>query len=208
MSIHLDTPQKEPKKKLIGVYLGSFNPIHMGHISVVERTLAEGFVDEVWVMVSPENPLKERETLAPFADRVEMAELVFQDNPRITVSVFESALPKPSYTIDTMRALHKEYTDTQFCLIVGSDIIHELPKWKEYKALLEDVPFILFERGGVPLSIPTDLPIRVVTSVHQGITLSSTHIRECLDSGVSLEGLVPDTVVDYIKKHQLYGVSR
>ncbi len=203
MSIDIKNNKTE-KKKTVGLYFGSFNPIHNGHISVVNRSLSNDLVDEVWIMVSPQNPLKDDSTLAPFEERVKMAELVFSHTANVKISSFENTLSKPSYTIDTMNALQEKYPNESFSIIIGSDLIPEVIKWKNGDLLLSRFSFILFERGGIPIVIPENIPIKILASIDQGITVSSSHIRGCLEKHVSLEGLIPALVEEYIISKKLY----
>ena len=121
----------------VGVFGGSFDPIHVGHLIIAESVLNETDLDEVWFMVSPQNPLKSKKNLVSEYDRLRMAELAVGDHPKIRVSNFEFYLPKPSYTIDTLVALKEKYPKKEFSLVMGEDNLRHLHKWKNYEAILK-----------------------------------------------------------------------
>lgn len=188
-------------EKRIGIFGGSFDPIHNGHIRLARFIADSGVVDEVWLMVSPLNPLKVGgRQLSPDYERLEMARLAVEDEPKIRVSDFEFHLPKPSYTVDTLRALQKEYTDYCFRVIIGADNWLALDRWKEPETILRDYTPIVYPRPGYGIE-NNKLEIKncPVTDI------SSTELRELIRSGnPAASDFIPPRTYDYILRHHLY----
>ena len=133
----------------IGLFFGSFNPIHIGHQIIAQYLLEFTELDQIWIIVSPQNPLKDPDSLIHAYDRLEMCKLAFEDQDAIQVKDIELHLPQPSYTIDTLTYLKERYTAHQFSLIMGEDNLLSLPKWKNYELLLR-----LTHNGVKVMSIP------------------------------------------------------
>jgi len=191
----------------IGLYFGSFNPIHNGHIHVAHQALEQQHQDEVWLIVSPQNPFKENHELAPEEHRLHMVRLACAYQNNIRVSDIEFCLPKPSFTIDTVRALCKQHPEHTFQLIIGEDNVGAFERWKEFDALLRLVELVVYPRTSVSPKIPSALqPFK--TRMHflsgQLIDISATDIREKLRSSDSIKGLIHQDVIDYIAQHNLY----
>ena len=169
----------QPKKK-IGIYGGSFNPIHYGHIGVAKWVKANTFLDEVWLMVSPNNPLKDTKILAPEQERFEAVKDAIKNIPGLVASDFEFSLPRPSYTVDTLRALQKTYPSYEFSLIIGEDSLASITKWKDYEYILKNFVIYVYPRHGVQYSGALDYPsyknIRIMHNASY-IDISSTEIR-------------------------------
>jgi nicotinate-nucleotide adenylyltransferase len=161
-------------------------------------------LDKVWMVVSPQNPLKKKSTLAKDYDRLHLVQLAIGDNPLLQASNIEFNLPKPSYTIDTLTYLKEKYPDKEFVLIMGGDNLGTLHKWKNYEILLRDYQIYLYKRPQYDLGELADHP-----SVRQFsapmLELSATYIRQCIAQGKSVEYLVPDTVFEYLKESSMYG---
>ncbi len=131
----------------IGIYGGSFNPIHFGHIGLAKWVAENTDLDEVWLMVSPNNPLKDKSILADEQERLEKArEAMRQEGKRIVVSDFEFHLPRPTYTANTLRALAKEYPEHEFTLIIGEDNLHIFDQWREYQYILDNYRVFVYPR--------------------------------------------------------------
>jgi len=192
----------QPKR--IGLFFGSFNPVHTGHLIIAEYMATRTDMHQVWFVVSPHNPLKLRSTLANDYDRLHMVQLAIEDNNRLKASNIEFSLPKPSYTIDTMIYLHEKYPQHQFSLIMGSDNLESLPKWKNYELLLERYPIHIYEREGSQMegSLKTKGDIRYYDVPMMKI--SSTYIRESIAAGQSIRYMVPDNVFQYLDGSKLY----
>ncbi|HSF90149.1 MAG TPA: nicotinate (nicotinamide) nucleotide adenylyltransferase [Saprospiraceae bacterium] len=192
----------QPKR--IGLFFGSFNPIHTGHLIIAEYMASRTELEQVWFVVSPHNPLKLRSTLANDFDRLHMVQLAIDDNPRLKASNIEFSLPKPSYTIDTMVYLHEKYPQHQFSLIMGSDNLGSISKWKNYELLLERYTIHVYKREGIPIDqslIPAaDIRIYDVPM----LDISSTYIRKSIANGLSIRYMVPENVYQFLDGSRLY----
>lgn len=190
--------------KRIGLFFGSFNPIHIGHLIIAEYMATRTDLEQVWFVVSPHNPLKNRATLANDFDRLHMVQLAIDDNPRLKASNIEFSLPKPSYTIDTMVYLHEKYPQHQFSLIMGSDNLASIDKWKNYELLLQRYTIHIYKReGDVPqFKMPAEADIRMYDVPMMDI--SSTYIRQSLAAGLSVRYMVPESVFQFLDGSRIY----
>jgi nicotinate-nucleotide adenylyltransferase len=190
--------------KQIGLFFGSFNPIHNGHLIIAEYMATRTDLEQVWFVVSPHNPLKVRSTLANDYDRLHMVQLAIDDNPRLKASTIEFTLPKPSYTIDTMVYLHEKYPQHQFSLIMGSDNLESLHKWKNYELLLERYTIHVYQRPGAirGVTFPDGSNIKVYDVPM--LDISSTYIRQSIASGLSVRYMVPESVFQYLEGSRHY----
>ena len=192
----------QPKR--IGLFFGSFNPIHTGHLIIAEYMATRTDLEQVWFVVSPHNPLKLRSTLANDFDRLHMVQLAIDDNPRLKASNIEFSLPKPSYTIDTMVYLHEKYPQHHFSLIMGSDNLGSINKWKNYELLLERYIIHVYKREGIPIDqslIPAaDIRIYDVPM----LDISSTYIRQSIADGLSIRYMVPESIYQFLDGSRLY----
>lgn len=192
----------QPKR--IGLFFGSFNPIHTGHLIIAEYMATRTELQQVWFVVSPHNPLKQRSTLANDFDRLHMVQLAIDDNPRLKASNIEFSLPKPSYTIDTMVYLHEKYPQYEFSLIMGSDNLESLHKWKNFELLLERYPIHIYQREG-NLANGSSLPKGDIRYYDVPMMkISSTFIRESIAAGHSIRYMVPDSVYQFLDGSRLY----
>ena len=192
----------QPKR--IGLFFGSFNPVHIGHLIIAEYMATRTELEQVWFVVSPHNPLKLRATLANDFDRLHMVQLAIDDNPRLKASNIEFSLPKPSYTIDTMTYLHEKYPQHHFSLIMGSDNLSSIQKWKNYELLLQRYTIHIYKREGtaVELSLGSHSDIRLYDVPMMDI--SSTYIRQSIASGLSIRYMVPEPVYQFLDGSRLY----
>lgn len=190
--------------KRVGLFFGSFNPIHTGHLIIAEYMADRPDLDQVWLMVSPHNPFKFRATLANDFDRLHMVQLAIDDNPRLRASNIEFSLPKPSYTIDTMAYLHEKYPEHHFSLIMGSDNLQNIHKWKNFSVLLERYTIHIYNRPGIEtMTAPanaTDIRFHDVPL----LDISSTFIRQRIAEGHSVRYMVPDSVYLFLDGSRLY----
>lgn len=187
----------------IGLYFGSFNPIHTGHLIIASHVLEHSDLDKIWFVVSPHNPLKESHTLLNEYDRLHLAELAVKNNPGFRVSNVEFHLPKPSYTIDTLTYLSEKFPLEKFTVIMGSDSYQNLPRWKNYERILEYYKIVVFERPGFILDRDT-LPANVSVLKAPLLEISSTHIRTQVKEGRSIRYLVPEGVAECIAENRYY----
>jgi nicotinate-nucleotide adenylyltransferase len=192
-------------KQRVALYFGSFNPIHNGHIAIAEHVVDQGLCDMLVMIVSPQNPLKQATDLAPDLARFEMVEAACASSKhpvRIVPSAIEFVLPRPSYTIDTLRALEQERgDDMEFSVIMGGDLAEQLPRWKEWQTLLQRYPIYMYPREGV-----TSTPYPEITMLEGApeLPFSSTDVRERLKRGESIDDMVPAAVAKYIADNGLW----
>ena len=177
-----------------GIFGGSFNPIHKGHISLARQLRQKAELDEVWLMVSPQNPLKASADLLDDEIRMQMARLAVKGEEGIIASDYEMHLPKPSYTWNTLQALNKDYPDREFVLMIGGDNWQLFDKWYHADDIRKNYQIIVYPRRGFEGGIDgLDL-----------IDISSTEIRERIKAGKGIRRLVPKAVADYITINKLY----
>lgn len=190
----------------IGIYGGSFNPIHKGHTQLAASIVAQGLVDELWLMVSPLNPLKSGEVsdIAEYEHRLKMAELATQSIKGVKVSDFERSLPLPSYTITTLGELQKAYPEHEFTLVIGADNWEQFPRWYHADEIIERYQILIYRRPGCEFD-ETSLPTSVKVVDTPLFDISSTEIRTSIAEGKPLTKWVDRKVLTYIKRHHLYG---
>ena len=186
------------------VYSGSFNPIHNGHIALAEYLIDRQIVDEVWVIITPQNPLKPSNTLINDNLRLQMARLALEGRKGIVVSDVEIHLPKPSYTIDTLRFLQSQYPLYGFCLLIGQDNVAIFDKWKSYRQILHDFRVLVYPRSGATTTENLKYPEMQLLTDAPTVDISSTDIRSRVKSGLPITGLLPDAVAEFIAEHRLY----
>ena len=190
----------------IGIYGGSFNPIHKGHTQLAASIVAQGLVDELWLMVSPLNPLKSGEVsdIAEYEHRLKMAELATQSIKGVKVSDFERSLPLPSYTITTLGELQKAYPEHEFTLVIGADNWEQFPRWYHADEIIERYQILIYRRPGCEFD-ESSLPASVKVVDTPLFDISSTEIRTSIAEGKPLTKWVDRKVLTYIKRHHLYG---
>lgn len=192
-----------------GLFFGSFNPIHIGHLAIANYIVEFTELNEVWFIVSPHNPLKQKSTLLDDRNRLYMVRLAIDDDPRFRVSDIEFTLPRPSYTIDTMTFLSEKYPDREFTLIMGEDTLYTLHKWKNALELVKRYPIITYPRLK---SGENDDPVlkniiksAVVTKVGAPLMeISGTFIRNAIKDGKDISHFVPAPVWKYIQEMHYY----
>jgi len=200
-----------------GLFGGSFDPVHIGHMHVATRALS--FVDEVWFLPAAAPPHKLKRRLTPFHHRLNMLQIATRSEPSFRVVDIEASLPVPSYTLKTVEALKKLHPDVDFSLVMGTDTLLELPTWFRAAELVEIVGLVVVERGGfsrgeaeivLERAFGREVCRRLLGCVAYGdvVDVSSTQIRAALEGGEDVGRLLPDGVMDYIKRHKLYGWKR
>ncbi len=186
-----------------GLFFGSFNPIHTGHLIIAGQILNWTDVDDIWFVVSPQNPFKEKASLLDEKHRLYMANLALEDNYRMRASNIEFHLPRPSYTIDTLAHLQEEHRERAFSLIMGSDNLAGIHKWKNSELLLREYPLLVYRRpGSEEVTAPGSARIQFVDAPL--LHISSTYIRDCIAKGKDIRYLVPDKVCEYIDEMHFY----
>lgn len=192
----------------IGIFGGSFNPIHSGHAIIAHHIISSGAVDRLWLMVSPVNPLKVGlEQQVADTDRLRMVEMVTRPLENVETSAFEFTMPKPSYTIDTLNALQAKFPDDEFYLVTGADNWVIFDRWRNSEEILAKYHLLVYPRLGYDVVIPEELRDRVTLVDAPIIELSSTAVRERLAQGLSARYYVPDEVLSYIERKVLYRIS-
>ncbi len=188
----------------IGIFGGSFNPIHIGHCIVANHILSHSSIDEVWFNVSPQNPLKS--AISPELDvhRLKMVELAIQGCHGLRLCDVEFKLPIPSFTITTLRYLKEQFPTDNFRLIIGSDNWLVFNKWRAYDEIISDFGVIVYPRPGYPIEEQASASSNVEFVEAPVIELSSTYIRNCVKSGLDIHFLSPEPVRDYIISNNLY----
>lgn len=184
----------------IGIFGGTFDPPHVGHLLIANEILCELALDEVWFMPNQEPPHKEKSMNVSNDDRVNMLQLSMKDHPKFRLETIELEREGRSYTFDTMQLLTERYPDKEFYFIIGADMIEYLPNWYKIEELVQLVTFVGVNRPN--FNHETDYPIIFVDIPEIGI--SSSDIRERLKKGKTVRYLLHDSVRKYIKEHKLY----
>ena len=178
-----------------GIYGGSFNPIHNGHIALARQMLNAGLMDEVWFVVSPLNPLKKAQSdLLSDELRLEMTRLALKQEQGMMAQDFEFHLPKPSYTWNTLQAMSAQYPDRQFILIIGADNWELFPRWYHYQDILEHYSLVVYPREGTTIDADS-LPPNVKLLNAQLYKVSSTQVRQRIKQGKSVRNLIPPSII-------------
>ena len=178
----------------VGIFSGSFNPIHMGHLMLANWMCEYGGVDELWFVVTPRNPLKSEYVLLDDAFRLEMTRAAVGDYPRFRVSDVEFGLPRPSYTIHTLRTLREAHTDCRFSLIIGADSWADMGRWRDAEALRREFPLVVYPRRGYPIVIAGDGTADVRAVEAPMVEVSSTFIRRAIREGRDVRFFLPEVV--------------
>lgn len=191
--------------KKVGLYFGSFNPVHTGHLIIAEFFATRTELDEVWLVVSPQNPFKPSSELAPELHRLEMVKLAIAGNPKLHACDLEFQLEKPSFTVNTLKVLSQNFPDYDFTLLIGEDNIAAFHKWKDYEFILGNYNVRIFPRihnNADPENALTGRDVKMVDAPR--IEISSTLIRESIRNGKSVRYLTPDVVLRYIENNRLF----
>lgn len=187
----------------IGLFFGSFNPIHIGHMIIANVMVSTTDLEKVWFVVSPQNPFKKRKNLLHEFDRLDMVNAAIHDNYDLMSSDIEFNLPKPSYTIDTLTYLIDKHPDYDFRLIIGEDNLNSFPKWKNYEKILDNYGLYVYPRPNSKTSDLINHPnVNLVDAPM--IDISATFIRKCVKKNQSIRYLVPDSVEELIRIKKFY----
>lgn len=187
----------------IGLYFGSFNPIHTGHLIIANYVANHVDVDQVWLIVSPQNPLKPSKSLLNEYHRLHLVQLAVDDDPKIRASDVEFRLPKPSYTITTLSFLQEKYPSYKFSIIMGADSFQNIHNWKNSEILLRDHNFLIYKRSGFEVSTNCQ-NINVLDAPLLGI--SATEIRKLTSQKKSIRYMVPEKVRLEIEANNYYSL--
>ena len=186
----------------IGLFFGSFNPMHIGH-KVIASYMAEfSDLQHVWFVVSPQNPLKQKQSLLDKHHRLMIIRMEVEANPKLSTSDIEFNLSQPSYTIDTLGHLKEQYPENDFVLIIGADNLQSFHKWKEYEQILANYSVYVYPRPGIEISSSHE-NIHIVKGVPQ-MEISASFIRDAIKQGQDVSYLMPEKAWKYIKEMNLY----
>lgn len=201
----------------VGLYFGTFNPIHVGHLVIANYMAEYTDLDEVWLVVSPQNPLKNKATLLSDIHRLALVKIALDDNPKLKASDIEFKLPKPSYTATTLAYLAEKYPNNKFSLIMGEDNLRTLHKWFNHEVILKNYPFYIYPRvlteqeetevqeiGAVSNNNFRDLESIHIRSDAPIMKISATHIRNAIKEGKDVRYLLTEPVRKYIDEMNFY----
>lgn len=192
--------------KKIGLFFGSFNPIHIGHLILANYILENSDMDELWFVVSPQNPFKDKKSLLTDHNRLDMVQLAVKNYPKMRASNVEFSLPKPSYTIDTLTYLKEKYPNYSFALIMGEDNLDSLPKWKNAEKLMSDYQIIVYPRTFEGEKKDSEyLQHENISMVNAPIIeLSATEIRNMIKEDKNVRPMLPPEVFEYLDGSSFY----
>ena len=188
-----------------GLFFGSFNPIHIGHLIIANHIVEHTDIDEVWLVVTPHNPHKKKTTLLNDFQRLSMVRLATEKYPKIKASNVEFDLPQPNYTINTLTVLQEKYPDKEFVLLMGEDNLVSLPKWKNYEAILAYYQIYVYPRihqKPIPDYLIAHTAIKKIEAPI--IEISATQIRQDIKQGKNVRPLLPPEVFKYIDEMLFY----
>lgn len=186
----------------IGLFFGSFNPIHTGHLIIATHILNYSKLNEIWFVVSPQNPFKNSLSLLNEQHRLNLVKTAIEGELHIRASNIEFKLPRPSYTIDTLHYLHEKYPNNTFSIVLGSDGLQNLNQWKNYKLILKMSSLYVYPRSGFEIK-PLE-GAKIIEIKSPLLQISSTHIRKLIVEKKNIRYLVPDSVKEEIKKNGFY----
>ncbi|GIV34993.1 MAG: putative nicotinate-nucleotide adenylyltransferase [Chitinophagales bacterium] len=182
-----------------GLFFGSFNPIHTGHLIIAHHFSEFTDLNQIWFMVSPHNPLKKKSQLLDPSLRLELVKASIADNPKFICCSEEFHLPQPSYTIQTLNHLTNKYPDHNFVLIAGSDTLQTIKQWKQYKDILRNYTIYVYPRHG-HTTLPRLKAKKIRLFNFPLLHISATYIRKCIKRGKSVKYLVPDPALHILQK--------
>jgi len=188
----------------IGLYFGSFNPIHIGHLIIASFIANHTDIEQIWLIVSPHNPFKTSNTLLNEYHRLHLVKLAVEDDDQLKASDIEFKLPRPSYTIDTLTYLSEKYPQHQFSIIIGSDSYGNLHKWKNAELIIRDYPIYVYERPGYETDKNGYISDNITFLKAPLLDISATEIRKAIQQGRSIRYLVSDKVRAEIERNNYY----
>jgi nicotinate-nucleotide adenylyltransferase len=187
----------------IGLFFGSFNPVHIGHMIIANYMATQTPLEQVWFVVSPQNPLKSKKGMARDYDRLHLVRLAIGDNTKLKASNIEFGLPKPSYTIDTLVYLKEKHPEHEFVLIMGGDNLGSFQKWKNYEIILRDYEIYVYKRPAYEMGELENHP-KVKIFEAPLMQISASYIRNCIKAGHTIQYLVTEEVFEYLNSSSLY----
>ena len=189
----------------IGLFFGTYNPIHVGHLIIANHLAEHSDLDQIWLVVTPQSPHKTKQSLLDNHQRLELVFLATKDYPKLAPSAIEFNLPQPNYTVRTLAYLEEKYPENQFALIMGEDNLRSLPKWKNAEVIMGNYPIYVYPRKMNPSSISASFSSETVTYIDAPIIeVSSTFIRQQIKDGKNIKALLPMAVWNYIDEMNFY----
>ncbi len=194
------------KTKNIGLFFGSFNPIHIGHLILANYIVEFSDLDELWFVVSPHSPFKDKKSLLEDHHRLDMVQQAIAEYPKMRASNVEFSLPKPSYTVDTLAYLHEKHPSYSFSLIMGEDNLKGLSKWKNASHIVENYQIIVYPRLSDEKQSHSPSEISSMISLIDApiIEISATEIRRMIKEGKNVRPMLPPEVYDYLEGSSFY----
>jgi len=186
----------------IGLYFGSFNPIHNGHLIIANHILNETDLNKIWFVVSPQNPLKQSTTLLNGYDRLHLVNKAIENDNRLKASNIEFSLPRPSYTATTLVYLKEKYSEDEFPIIMGSDSFQNLHKWKNYETIIENNQLIIYKRPGFDITNNIGAQLTIMNAPL--LEISATYIRKLVRENKSIRYLVPEAIEQEVQNNRFY----
>ena len=190
----------------IGLFFGSFNPIHNGHLIIANHILNETALDKIWLIISPQNPFKESRSLLNTYDRLYLVNKATENDNRLKGSDIEFHLPQPSYTSATLIYLREKYPRYEFSIIIGSDSFQNLSKWKNYETIINNYELIIYKRSG--FEIINDIGARILIMNAPLLEISATYIRELVKKNKSIKYLVPESIEQEVQNNRFYSQKK
>lgn len=188
----------------IGLYFGTFNPIHIGHLIIANHMAEYSGLDQIWLVITPHNPLKKKNTLLDDHHRLEMVHLATEDYPKLKPSDIEFRLPQPNYTVHTLAHLQEKYPSYEFSLIMGEDNLNSLHKWKNYEVILHNHDIYVYPRINTETINPSLDRSRIHRIDAPVMEISSTFIRNSIKEGRNVTPLFPHKVAQYVAHNLFY----
>ena len=197
------TPKTYPQQK-VGLYFGSFNPIHIGHLAIANYLVEFTEIDQLWFVVSPQNPHKKKANLLDDYQRLELVHRAVDDDERLRASNIEFYLPKPSYTVDTLAYIKERHPNYQFVILMGTDNLENFHKWKNYETIVENYGVIVYPRPGFDKSKVQSNKNITITENAPLMEISSSFIRKAIQQGKNVRHFLPQKTWKYLEEMNFY----